>query len=240
MKKILFIGACDKSEILLYLAKILTQAEQRVLIIDGTTLQKYQYSVPEFKNNNLLTEYDGFDVATGFGHDQNTVSLKDELEACLNKTNESESQYNYILIDSDNVNTLIWDEITHHVLVTNTDRYTLTNNTELLKSYFEHMENTLIPFTKIHYPYFSTNIDDSYMDSTVSRFPIEWNEERDFEIEFDEVDHAWKINLQYESRITLKRLSRALKSNLLTLAKTLTDIDPSILKDAIKKSERGK
>ena len=46
MKKIGFIGAYDKTDMLLNIAKILTTMKKRVLIIDSTINQKAKYVVP--------------------------------------------------------------------------------------------------------------------------------------------------------------------------------------------------
>ena len=46
MKLVGFLGACDKANLIMYLAKILTWNNERVLVIDGTRLQKMKYLVP--------------------------------------------------------------------------------------------------------------------------------------------------------------------------------------------------
>lgn len=40
MKKIGFIGAYDKTDLLIYIAKLLVENDVKVLIVDATTLQK--------------------------------------------------------------------------------------------------------------------------------------------------------------------------------------------------------
>ena len=46
MKKIGFIGAYDKTDLIIYIAKILTVLNQKVLVIDATINQKARYVVP--------------------------------------------------------------------------------------------------------------------------------------------------------------------------------------------------
>ena len=46
MRKIGFIGAYDKTDMLLNIAKILTTMSKKVLIIDSTINQKAKYVVP--------------------------------------------------------------------------------------------------------------------------------------------------------------------------------------------------
>jgi len=65
MKRILFIGACDKSDLLPYVSKLLTKAEQKVLLVDATREQYYSYAVPKIDAEYKITEFEGFDVAHG-------------------------------------------------------------------------------------------------------------------------------------------------------------------------------
>ena len=46
MKKIAFIGGYDKSDIIIYIAKILSVMPKKVLVIDTTLLQKTRYLIP--------------------------------------------------------------------------------------------------------------------------------------------------------------------------------------------------
>ena len=45
MKKIAFIGAYDKTDLLLYIAKIFQTVGKRMLVVDSTILQKAKYIV---------------------------------------------------------------------------------------------------------------------------------------------------------------------------------------------------
>ena len=46
MKKVGFIGAYDKANLIMCLAKILSMKNKRVLIVDTTAEQKFRYIVP--------------------------------------------------------------------------------------------------------------------------------------------------------------------------------------------------
>ena len=46
MRKIGFIGAFEKTDLIIYTAKILTEVGKRVLMVDTTILQKARYIVP--------------------------------------------------------------------------------------------------------------------------------------------------------------------------------------------------
>ena len=67
MKKIGFIGAYDKTDLLLNIAKILTTMNNRTLIIDSTINQKAKYVVPAIDPTiSYITSFEDIDVAIGF------------------------------------------------------------------------------------------------------------------------------------------------------------------------------
>lgn len=69
MKKIGFIGAYDKTDLILYVAKTAAEANKKVLIVDATVLQKARYIVPCIAPSKYyITEYENFDVAVGFNN----------------------------------------------------------------------------------------------------------------------------------------------------------------------------
>ena len=55
MEQIAFIGTCDKKDLLLNIAKVLTNCGKKVLIIDATLMQRLKYIVPNISNNNSIT-----------------------------------------------------------------------------------------------------------------------------------------------------------------------------------------
>lgn len=64
MKTVGFIGGYDKLDLMLYIARILTLADKKVLLIDTTTLQKTKYIIPSISpTQSYVTEFEGFDVA---------------------------------------------------------------------------------------------------------------------------------------------------------------------------------
>lgn len=69
MKKIGFIGAYDKIDLMLYVAKAITEMNKTVLVVDATTLQKARYVVPCMAPSKCyITEYENIDVAVGFNN----------------------------------------------------------------------------------------------------------------------------------------------------------------------------
>ncbi len=69
MKKIGFIGAYDKTDLILYIAKAVVEMNKKVLVIDTTILQKARYIVPCIAPSKCyITEYEKIDVAVGFNN----------------------------------------------------------------------------------------------------------------------------------------------------------------------------
>ena len=63
MKKCAFIGGYDKTEILLFLAKIATLIGRKVLIIDATIPQKARYIVPVMTpTQKYITNFENIDI----------------------------------------------------------------------------------------------------------------------------------------------------------------------------------
>ena len=59
MEKVGFVGAFDKTDLLIYIAKILTVLGKRVLIADATITQKAKYVVPALNPTlSYITEFE--------------------------------------------------------------------------------------------------------------------------------------------------------------------------------------
>ena len=98
MKKIGFIGAYDKTDMITYVGKILNTLGKKVLIADSTITQKAKYIVPVINpTTTYVTEYEEMDVAVGFN------SIED-IKRYLGIPETKELEYDYALIDVDNIN----------------------------------------------------------------------------------------------------------------------------------------
>ena len=59
MKKIGFIGAYDKIDLVIYVAKVLTALGKKVLVVDSTINQKARYIIPVINpSKSYVTEYE--------------------------------------------------------------------------------------------------------------------------------------------------------------------------------------
>ena len=97
MKKIGFIGAYDKTDLIVYVAKILTTLNQKVLVIDSTVNQKARYVVPAINPaTTYITDFEGVDIAVGFSKIEN-------IKKYLGLSEEQEMEYDIVLVDIDNL-----------------------------------------------------------------------------------------------------------------------------------------
>ena len=129
MKTIGFIGAYDKTDLILYVAKILTTLKQKVLVIDSTINQKARYIVPVINPTvEYVTEFEEIDIAVGF---ENISDIK----KYLGLSEEQNMEYDIILIDTDNYkgfDSFQLKEANKNYFVTSFDNYSLKKGLEIL------------------------------------------------------------------------------------------------------------
>ena len=64
MKKIGFVGAYDKTDLIVYIAKICAVLNKKVLVIDSTINQKARYIVPAISPvAKYITDFEDIDIA---------------------------------------------------------------------------------------------------------------------------------------------------------------------------------
>ena len=86
MKIIGFIGAYDKTDLLLNIAKVLITMNNRVLLVDSTINQKAKYVVPAINPTvSYITSFEDIDVAVGF-NDMNEIQKYSKRNTCLIKS----------------------------------------------------------------------------------------------------------------------------------------------------------
>ena len=117
MKTVGFIGAYDKTDLIVYIARILVALGKKVLVIDATTLQKAKYIVPAISPaKSYITDFEGIDIAVGL---YNFTSIKEYLGSGIsepmrlkkvlfskNCTVEEDEYLNYLSLGYK----IIWDE----------------------------------------------------------------------------------------------------------------------------------
>ncbi|MDO5556809.1 MAG: hypothetical protein Q4G05_00990 [Clostridia bacterium] len=223
MKKIGFIGAYDKTDLIIYIAKILELAGEKVLIVDATNNQKAKYIVPVLNpSTSYITNYKGIDIAVG-------LNSFEEINCYLGLPSTAVPDYDFALIDIDkpesmkSFNMIVSDK---RFFVTSMDLYSIKRGLEVLSGLSNAVE-----FTKIYFTSGSPQVEDDYFNFLSLGYKAIWNQEKIY-FPFNTNDQAVIIENQRESEITVKNLSSQYKE---TMMYVVTEIVGHEMKKEIKR-----
>lgn len=200
MKKIGFVGAFDKTNLVMYTAKVLQNMNKKVLVIDGTILQKTRYVVPTISHAKMyITEFEKIDFAVGF---QSMEQIMQYLQ--INTMSEKALPYDYILVDVDNriaLRSFYINNSEKLYFVTGFDMYSLKRGMDIFANLEEQMN-----LTKILYSNNVTREDEEYLNYLSLERKIAWE---DIVIYCPLLDADNKIieENQRVDKIRIKRLS---------------------------------
>ena len=216
MKKIGFIGAYDKTDMILSIAKVLTMAGKHVLIMDNTITQKCKYVVPVINpTKSYITTYEEIDVAVGF-------ESIDNLKQYIGLEEEEKLEYDYIMIDTDNflgVSNFGIQSADKVYFVTSFDMYSLKKGTEILSQL-----GVPVRITRIFYSKDMLKEEDEYFDYLTLGTKAIWNEEKIYFL-LENGDFPAIMENQRMLKIKFKNLSNEYKKNIEFLT---NDIDNEI------------
>lgn len=222
MNKIGFIGVYDKTDLILCIAKVLTQAGKKILVLDTTTTQKSKYVVPVINpTKSYITDFEGIDIAVGFDSIQ-------EIRQYLGLEENENLEYDTILIDTDNYEGIVKFELSSSekiYYVTSFDVYSLKKGIELLKEL-----NTPLRMTRIFYSKEMLKEEEEYFDYLALGLKTEWNEEKTYFL-LENGDQAALIENQRLAKIKFKNLSSEYRENIIYI---VNDIDSKIGEKAIR------
>ena len=232
MKTISFIGAYDKTDLLLYLAKIFTTMGKKVLIIDTTILQKAKYIVPVISPAKAyVTSYEDIDIAVGL---YNYSSIK----SYLGLPEHAVLTYDYIFIDVDSMEEMRnfnISETNKKYFVTGFDSYSLKRGLEILEGMGETLELKKVLFSKnISYE------EEEYFNYLALGTKVKWDDETIY-FPLEQGDQGVIIENQMVQKIKFKKLTELYKESLLYIANELVEdkADVMNLKRAFKQLEKG-
>ena len=233
MKKIAFIGSYDKTDFLLYVAKIMTVLGKKVLIIDSTIIQKAKYVVPVIHpTKTYVTEFEEIDVAVGF-------TDMDEIRAYLGYNSIEEFPYDYCLLDIDTYDgycSFGAQEAIKNYFVTSFDVYSLKRGIEALSGLQQKITLTKILFSKD-----MLQEEDEYLEFLAMTCNVEWEKEKIY-LPFDRGDQSVIIENQRTSKINFRNLSAQYKDGLIFLTEGILEqegIGSGEIRRAVRKIEKG-
>lgn len=229
MQTIGFIGAYDKTDLILYLAKILTTLNYKVLMVDSTITQKTRYIVPSINpTQKYITEFEKIDVAVGFDSFidiKNYIGLNDVVPL----------EYDIALVDIDSADNLAkFNAINNekNYFVTGFDVYSLKRGLEALSELKEPIKLTKILFSKE-----MLKEENEYLDFLALGYKIEWEELKlCFPLEIG--DKSVIMENQIIARIKLKNLSEQYKEGLAYLIENITKQSIQNIRKAFKTIEK--
>lgn len=216
MKKIGFIGAYDKTDIILGIAKVLAMANKKVLILDNTITQKCKYVVPVINpTKSYITTYEDIDVAVGFEN-------MEKLRQYLGLEENEKMDYDFFIIDTDNFEGLSNFKIQSAdkiYFVTSFDSYSLKKGIEILSQL-----GVPIHVTRIFFSNEMSKEEDEYFDYLSLGIRVIWEEEKIY-FPLENGDLPAIMENQRISKIKFGNLSNEYKENIKTL---VNDIDSEI------------
>ena len=231
MNKIGFIGIYDKTDLIIYIAKVLTTLNKKVLVVDATINQKARYVIPVINPTTAyVTEYEEIDIAVGFSDEQ-------EIKRYLGTSEEQDFEYDIMLVDTDNIegfDNFNLARAQKNYFVTSFDVYSLKKGLEILVGLKEVTSLTKILFSKE-----MLKEEDDYLNFLALGYKVVWNENRIyFPIENGDLSVIYEN--QRVAKIKFKKLSIQYKDSLAYIAEEiLGDVSEATIRKAIKSIEKG-
>jgi len=233
MKWVMFAGHPDKSDVILYTARVVRSLKQsRILLVDATKHQIYKNSVSSIDPESHIDEHDGMDVVTG-------VRNMEELNVVLTGSGETLDNYNYVFVDVDDYS-VVKDFLAEKlVLVTSYSRPSAIENSKImdvLKSHeagVELLENMEVITLHVDSEIKQDFILDQLFGAAASTL------KKVHTIYDDESRRAAQVANQFSSQVNIKLVPRLYKKTLVEFIGGLFG-DPKEVKNVIKQVERGK
>lgn len=231
METIGFIGSYDKTDLIIYVAKVLVTTGKKVLVIDNTVTQKAKYIVPVINPTKAyVTEFEKIDVSVGF-------SNFEEIKKYLGIPEDKEMEYDYCLIDIDrneNFEKFDMKKAKRNYFVTSFDLYSLKRGIEIINDFTEPVE-----LTKILYSKDILKEEDDYLNYVSLGTKAIWNEEFRVYIPFDNGDQNIIFENQRVEKISIRKLSSLYRDGLYYIAQDILEKSEEVeLKKAFKILEK--
>lgn len=229
MEKINFIGAYDKTDSIMYIAKILTEMKKKVIIVDATITQKTKYVIPTIDNRSeYIANYANIDFAIGFTN-------YNDIKTYLGMPQSAAFTYDYMLIDIDNSDLLNNFDVyssKKNYLVTSFDLYALKKGVEVLKRLSLPVE-----IMKVYFSNLMSQSEDDYFNYIATGCRVKWNQDKIYFPLLNEDLDVIKEN-QRLSKIRFKGLSNEYKTSLMEWTQDICG-DSNGVKKACRQIERG-
>lgn len=228
MEQIGFIGFYDKKDILLNIGKIFSYLGKKTLVVDATMMQRMRYIVPKVSANNSITyvsEYQGTDVAVGF---MNLGQIAQYLGT-------NQLNYDFIIIDSDNIQTMYSFMIPNMkkiFYVTSYDKFEVEKSKELFANINRPMILTKVAISS------NLNADESnFLVHTLENNYIKFDKDKEVLFEDSDKNRAVILQSQLVNEISFKKFTNTYKDSLEYITALISegDIQQSEIRSIIRK-----
>ena len=213
MEKVGFIGAFDKSNLIMYVAKVLTYLGHRVLIIDTTVLQKVRYIAPSITpTKSYIADLEDIDIAIGFKN-------MTEIERYLG-ISETSMPYDCALIDIESYEALEQfdiENVNKNFFVTGFDLYSLRKGLSILERI-----QVPIKLTKVLCRYELNEEDENFFNYLSMDCKVNWGEYSIYLPYTDEDTQAIEEN-QRMYQIRIKKLSMNFQDGIMYIVQEILD-----------------
>ena len=230
MEKVAFIGSYDKADLIIYVAKILTNLGKKVLFVDTTVLQKARYVVPTMQaTKQYITNFEGVDVAGGF----QTI---DEIRKFLKLEKGQQPEYDYCLMDIDSYRGYYYFGIKTEdkkYFVTSFDIYNLKRGLQVFRKLQEPVQVTKVLFTKE-----MLDEEDQYLNYLSKGLRVRWSSNILF-FPFETGDQNAIFSNQRTGRIQIRGLSSQYIDGISYIAEEICGENQGSIRKAVKMMERN-
>lgn len=233
MEKVAFIGSYDKTDLMIYVAKLLNILGKKVLVVDATALQKTRYIIPKIKAaKQYITTFETIDVAIGF---ESLEQIKKYKQTSDDEDIEKNFNYDIALINVDSYKGYCNFKIKTEdkkFFVTSFDIYCLKRGLQVFKKMEEQIEVQKVIFSKD-----MLEEEDQYINYLSRGLKIKWKEDIIF-FPFENGDQTAIFTNQRSERIQIKGLSGQYIDGLLYITEEVSGAKSGDVKKAIKALER--
>lgn len=213
MKIVQLLGSRNKTDFALYLAHTITSSDKRVLVVDATADEVYRYGYVRYEENEYLHDLQKVEILCG-------ARSWPEVEKNLAQVDEKVSNYDCIILDTDNLDSILadWPKADCVLYVSDNDRFNLMRDIPYLHRYLD--ENNVSEIRRIHFdsafhlPYEYIQL---LMNNCISFT------ENSKSLEYDEMLDRLRVMMQHEQVIPYSKLNKEYKLFLNELACELFD-----------------
>lgn len=227
LKKIMFVGSKNKTDLVMYLGLILKKMGYKTVIADATQKKTYLRSYTRYVDQNTLYNFFDLEIAP--------ANNLQELKKAMKDSNEDLNLYEYMLVDIDHIpEQFDWGEMDEYYYVADYEKVTLLDDKQLIEAFLTTTDKQLL-FNKVVFE-LPSNIDSNYLDQLFNH-KVKWS--TTYELPFDELDIANKVKMQYDMKPTFKSLSKEFNNMLALMITILSGHHEKDAKQAMKQIEKG-